>query len=117
MSQIQLGSYVNYKQNVYLVTALRANAQYLLLWSPVKKPVQVKASSTTVCNQYKPAKLVEHLGVQYLVTAKDIIISLTSHKEMKWDDNHGIRKALLAKAKPVMTYVNGELVDARTLTM
>ena len=97
MSQIKLGMYVSYKQNTYLVVAIRNNAQYLLLWSPVKKPVQVKTSSTTIYTQYKPAKLVEHLGVQYLVTAKDIIISLVSHKEMKWDDNHGIRKALLVK--------------------
>jgi len=79
MSQIQLGSYVNYKQNVYLVTALRANAQYLRLYSPVKKSVQVKASAVTLNNKYKPAELMECYQKEYLVTSQNIVIDLETN--------------------------------------
>lgn len=90
MSQIQLGSYVTYKQNTYLVVDVR-NEKLLIMNKDNK--VQVNTSSVEVTN-LRPAKEIDG----YLVTAKGIIISLTSHKEMKWDDNHGLRKALLAKA-------------------
>lgn len=79
MSQIQLGSYVNYKQNVYLVTALRANAQYLRLYSPIKKSVQVKASAVTLNNKYKPARLMECYQKEYLVTSQDVVIDLETN--------------------------------------
>ena len=91
MSQITLGQYVTYKQNTYLVVDVR-NEKLLIMNKDNK--VQVNASSVEVTN-LRPAKEIDG----YLVTGKGMIISLTSHKEMKWDENHGIRKALLAKAK------------------
>lgn len=79
MSQIQVGSYVNYKQNVYLVTALRANAQYLRLYSPVKKSVQVRSSVVTLNNKFKPARLMECYQKEYLVTSQDVVIDLETN--------------------------------------
>ena len=101
MSQIQLGSYVTYKQNTYLVVDVR-NEKLLIMNRDNK--VQVNASSVEVTN-LRPAKEIDG----YLVTAKGMIISLTSHKEMKWDDNHGIRKAILAK------YANSNSSEFKTL--
>ena len=89
MPQIKLGQYVSYKQNTYLVVDVR-NEKLLIMNKDNK--VQVNASSVEVANLH-PAKEIDG----YLVTGKGMIISLVSHKEMKWDDNHGIRKTLLAK--------------------
>jgi hypothetical protein len=89
MSQIKLGQYVTYKQNIYLVVDIRY--EKLLIMNKDNK-VQVNRTSIEVTN-LRPAKEIDG----YLVTGKGMIISLTSHKEMKWDNNHGIRKALLAK--------------------
>lgn len=44
------------------------------------------------------AVVVEHNGKKYVVNRKDQIISVTSKKEMKWGDENGDRKAILAAA-------------------
>jgi hypothetical protein len=44
------------------------------------------------------AVVVAHKGKEYVVNKKDQIISVTSKKEMKWGDENGDRKAILAAA-------------------
>lgn len=44
----------------------------------------------------KSAKTVKYGGMYYLVTPKQSIVSMTSHRIMEWPENHGLRKAILA---------------------
>ena len=89
-----LGKYVEYKSKPYLVVDVRDN-KVLLLNPEINSKIQVLISNIKLLN-YKPANLVNYRGNDYLVTAKELIISLVSHKVMKWDASNGGRIAILA---------------------
>lgn len=94
MQPIQIGSYVSYKNKTYIVSAI--NSTKLMIVSPTANTLQVGIKSVEILN-HKPAKIVSYRGVNYLVTAKELIISLTTNKIMKWNETDGNRIAILNK--------------------
>lgn len=93
---MEVGDYVLYKGNHYLIVDVRGTKRLIL--NKEGKKLQVNVSSLTATT-IPPAAKVSYRGIEYLVTAKGLIISLTSKKVMNWDDNHGCRVAILQLAK------------------
>jgi hypothetical protein len=91
MSEIQLGSYVSYKDKTYIVAELKGNL--IMIVSPTTT-LQVGVKSVEVLN-HEPAKIVSYRDSNYLVTVKGLIISLTTNKIMKWNETDGNRIAIL----------------------
>jgi hypothetical protein len=96
----EIGRHVNYKGRTYIVTKINDNGT-IQIYSPVIEgengKLSVSESNLEVTST--KSKRVTHKGADYLVTPKDAIISLTSNRVMKWDDNNGDRIAILDKAK------------------
>jgi len=93
---IQIGNYVTYKSNKYIVTQVR-QGNLLLILSPTGK-LQVKVTSVQLL-ALPPAKVVEYNLSSYLVTGKNLIISLTTSRIMKWGEHDGNRKQILAASE------------------
>ena len=92
MSEIQVGSYVSYKDKTYIIAELKGNL--IMIVSPTANTLQVGIKSVEVLN-HEPAKIVSYRDANYLVTAKGLIISLTTNKIMKWNETDGNRIAIL----------------------
>ena len=92
MSNIQLGSYVSYKNKTYIIAEIKGNL--IIIVSPTANTLQVGAKSIKVLN-HEPAKIVSYRDTDYLVTTKGLIISLTTNKIMKWNETDGNRIAIL----------------------
>lgn len=92
---ISVGMYVRYMNEPFLVTEIKNNMVRIV--NPDSKNY-VGADKLTPMN-LPSAKLVKHGGLPYLVTHKDLIISLRTHRVMKWCDNNGNRTRILELAK------------------
>lgn len=93
---MEVGNYVLYKGNHYLIVDVR-DSKRLILNNEGNK-LQVNVSSLTATT-LPPAVKLSYRGSEYLVTVKGLIISLATDKVMKWDENHGCRVAILQLAK------------------
>jgi len=91
---ISVGMYVRYNNVPFLVTEIKNNM--IRIVNPDSKNF-VGADKLEPMNLPNATK-VTHDFRDYLVTNKDLIISLTTHRVMKWDDSNGVRKQILAKA-------------------
>lgn len=93
---LSLGSYVKFNNKPYIAIANdgKGKVKVLDVFSNSKKVVN---RSNIEVMQYACTR-VEHNNSSYLVTNKGYIISLTSNRVMKWDNNNGNRKAIIAKA-------------------
>lgn len=95
---IQIGSYVKFGGSAYVVTKLLANSTVQVL-NPLGEGTQSKkAVSPANCEELSipPMTQVEYRDASYLVSAKGLIISLTTARVMKWDESNGNRVAILA---------------------
>ena len=98
---IEVGSFVEYKNKRFIVTAIIADKAKIL--SPVHSKYFVNMSNLTYLPK-RGADTVMYRGSEYLVTPKDLIISLETHKIMKWREGDGNRNSILAlrdSSKPV----------------
>jgi WD40 repeat protein len=100
--KILIGSYVSYKEQTHVVTKLNGNETVQIL-NPHSEKVNSKKSvleSNLDVLPYTPMTRVEFKpGEDYLVSVKGTIISLTSCKVMKWDENNGKRKQIIQLAR------------------
>ena len=99
--KILIGSYVRYKEQTYVVTKLNDNKtiQILSPYSGTSSKKSVLESNLELL-PYEPMARVEFSqGEEYLVSVKGTIISLTSCKVMKWDENNGKRKQIIQLAR------------------
>lgn len=95
MAKLTPGTYVVYKMKHYIVVEVMGKMVKLLSPEHGKKCVlKYKVTPTG----HIPAVIVKYGNTSYIVTAHFLIISLTTNKVMKWNDNHGMRIAILAKA-------------------
>lgn len=78
-----------------LIVAENVGTFHVLFANGVKH--NFKAGSLELLNNHK-AKLVTYHYAQYLVTAKATIVSMQSHRMMRWPEGNPIREAILALA-------------------
>ena len=104
--KIQAGRFVTYKGTSYIVTQQNANGTWQI-YNPLLEgaAAKISVSETNLKANETLAKIVEYNGAEYIVTPKNTIISLTSNKKMKWDDDNGDRKAVLALARQNKTII------------
>lgn len=93
IDELEVGQYVIYKGKYYLIVCCKSGM--LLLLSPEKK---VQVHQDNVIPTPELATLVIYRDAKYLVTPKRTIISLTTHRIMKWGEENGDRKAILQLA-------------------
>ena len=93
------GQYVKYNGETYIVTQENTNGT-IQIYNPnlvgASSKISVSKDKLTALNS--KAKIVEHLGVNYIVTPSNTIISMTSNRAMKYLENDGNKKAILEKA-------------------
>ena len=98
-NDIEIGQYVKYQGETFIVTQINDNGT-IQIYNPTKEGAQSKKSvaSRNLEVLDTVAKSVTYKGVDYLVTPKNGIISLTSNKLMQWAENNGDRRAILELA-------------------
>lgn len=96
MYKLVLGSYVLYK-NVHHI-ALGYDGSKVKLINPLEGNRKLNVSKSKVTTTSNRCKLVNFEERDYLVTAKDMIISLTTGKVCKWGNEHRERREILSTA-------------------
>jgi hypothetical protein len=93
----QIGSYVEYtndtESKVGIVVEIQPKLNKVLFADGNKHMIK---STNLKRKNISPAISVTYNGTQYLVTPIQNIISMASQSVMKWPENHGVRKAILA---------------------
>ena len=92
-----IGEYVKYKDTVRLVTQLFA-ADSVRLQNPtlLGSNANVVVSTKNITHTtLRPAVVVTHSMNDYVVTAKGVIISLKTHKVMKWSSTDANRRGIM----------------------
>ena len=92
---MQIGNYVQYKSELFIICEIIGDKAKIL--SPTIGKRFVNMVNLTMTNK-RPAKQVNHRGTKYLVTAKELIISLATNKIMKWSNTNGYRLQIILKA-------------------
>lgn len=106
--KIESGRYVKHQGETYIVTKINDNGT-VQIYNPNKEGTDAKKSVAERNLEVTTNKgnIVPYRGAEYIVTPKGTIISLTSNKIMKWGEENGDRKAILALAqqevKPTFT--------------
>ncbi len=104
--KLQPGRYVEYKGETYIITQQNESGTWQL-YNPLKEGPSSKISVAE--KNIKPltslAKIVSYRGIDYIVTSKNTIISLQTNKIQKWDDDNGLRKAILGLAQQDRTII------------
>jgi len=91
-----LGSYVAYKGVMHI--ALGYTNGLVKLINPLSGNRKVNVKREKVTTTSNKCCYVNYESSSYLVTAKNIIISLTTGKVMKWGDEHRERQDILMSA-------------------
>lgn len=89
---MKLGSYVQYKSHLFIVTSIIGDKVKIL--SPIIGKRFVNMVNVTV-TPLTPAKQVTYKDKLYIVTGKDLIISADTNKIMKWKQYHKERVEIL----------------------
>lgn len=103
------GSYVTYGQSHCLVTETTGKDSVRLYnhnGIGSNRCVRVTQKQITATN-LRPANIISLSGRDYIVTAKGLIISITSGKAMKWKDNNGNRIKLLHASDALVKFHAG----------
>lgn len=92
-----IGDYVTYKgTNQVIVDCNDCCTQFKILDPTTNVKLVVSTSNENLHATMHPFMVtVNHEGKNYLVSKRGLIISLTTGRVMKWDDNNGNRKAIL----------------------
>lgn len=101
---VEVGRYVKYKQETFIVTKQTANGMWQI-YNPNKEGAQSKknVSIKSIMPQIEKAKIVGYDGGNYIITPKNTIISLSTNKIMMWDEKHPIRQGILNSTLPPFT--------------
>ena len=106
---LEPGRYVKYKGEVYIVTKKNTSGTYQV-YNPTKEGVDAKKAVAE--KNLEPmdikGKIVNYNNIDYIVTAKNTIISLTSNKVQNWPENNGNRIAILNLAKQTTLSITHE---------
>ena len=91
-----IGQYINYKDHTYIIVKVINNWCWLL--DPREGNVKRKVVKANIYStRYEPAQMVAVNNLRvYLLTKKDLIISLTTGRAMKWYDNDPKRLEILS---------------------
>jgi hypothetical protein len=104
--KLQRGRYVTYNSKTYIITQQTENGTWQI-YNPLLEGAEAKISVAEA--NMKPldilAKIVEYKDAEYIVTSKNTIISLKTNKRMRWGENDGNRKAILALASQNSTII------------
>jgi len=92
-----IGKYVTYKGNNYIVVS--EGVKQVKINSINHRMLQVNKASVQPM-KCKPATVKAYEGADYIVTGARNIFSVDTGKLIKWSEDHGIRKALLANPNP-----------------
>jgi hypothetical protein len=97
---MEIGSFVKYQGSTYIVTKLNDN-KTIQIYNPTLEGAAAKISvaKTNIEILSSKAKIVNYKEVDYIVTPKGTIISLTTNKAMNWAENDGNRLAVLSLTK------------------
>lgn len=95
-----IGEYCTYKSKTYMIVSYDFESRMTHILNPIEgnNKLHVLASNLRR-TKYEAAKCVEHAGRKYLVTAKALIISLTTGRVMKWQKNNSNRINILLAVK------------------
>ena len=96
MNNLTIGSYVIYNDTPHLVVA--GAGRVVTIVTPATRPFKVDLSYVFE-TKFRPAVRVVFKHSYYLVTSRNLIVSCTTGKVMKWGSTHSIRKALIHKAE------------------
>jgi hypothetical protein len=108
---MKIGQYGKFNNEWYIVVDVRGDKLLIINGDGVKKQI---ASKNFDPKEGSVAPTTRYEGTDYIITKTNKIISLTTNKYMKWDDNHPIRKGILAvkgieRVKQMLKYDQMEL--------
>jgi hypothetical protein len=97
---MEIGSFVKYQGSTYIITQFNENGT-VQIYNPLLEgaAAKISVSKANVEILSSKAKIVNYKEVDYIVTPKGTIISLTTNKVMEWAENDGNRVAILNLAK------------------
>lgn len=103
-NKIEVGRFVKYKNEAYIVTQINDNGT-VQIYNPLLEGVnsKISVSEKNLTTLSDKAKIVNYQGVDYIVTPKNIIISMKTNKRMNWNDNDKSRKDILLLANNDIT--------------
>lgn len=104
---MNIGDYILYKDVPHIIvdTVNLEIGEFYKLLNPLvgNDKVKVKSSNRQLKGtRYPRALMVEHKGNDYIVTRKGLIISYRTGKVMRWGEDHGMRKSILAGAQDLL---------------
>lgn len=103
---MNIGSYVYYKWDVYIILAVRGKNDHLrLIGNADGKRLQVGVDKLELIEHMMPATIVNYKGGSFLVTKKNNIFSLRTHRLMKWPADDTQRLAIVAIAREVESLI------------
>ena len=93
---LEPGRYVKYNGGTYIITK-PLEGDKVQIYDPTQEGAKAKrgVSKNNVTPMDAKGHIVTYREKQYIVTAKDTIISLTTNKAMNWGAENGDRKAVL----------------------
>lgn len=97
-----IGQYVTYKGLTHIVVDESKDMCKLLNPIEGNKKLHINKRNAALTN-YRPAVVVEHKENDYIVTRLGNIISYATGRVMRWNDDHGMRQSILAKADKQLT--------------
>ena len=92
-----IGQYVKYQGEVFIVTKINKN-NTIQIYNPIKEGTDAKksVSEKSITAIDNKADIITYREQEYIVTAKNNIVSLKSNKIMNWAEDDGNRKVILA---------------------
>lgn len=103
---MNIGSYVYYKRDAYIVLDVRGENDHLrLIGNADGKRLQVGVNKLDLIEHMMPATVVNYRGGSFLVTKKNNIFSLRTHRLMKWPVDDLPRLVIVATAREVESLI------------
>ena len=93
-----IGDYVTYKGVNMVIVDFNDDCSMFKLLDPSTNKKVVVSTRNIHATPYAPMSAVNHRGSNYLVSAKGMIISLTTNRVMKWSSDNGNVVAIVAAA-------------------
>lgn len=98
--KLEVGRYVMYKDEVYIVTKKQKRSDIWRIYNPLKDgpSSNIGVSEKNLVPRDEKGKVVSYGLKQYLVTAKEEIIDMTTYKKVTWSKTDPNRKLILETA-------------------
>lgn len=92
---IETGSYVEYKNDVYLAFS---HGEMLHIINPCSGTKLHVAARSVQPTRFRPALVVKAANGEYVVTRKGNIFSVKTCRKMAWGSENGVRRAIITAA-------------------